>query len=349
MRHFPVDKVRCIFPWCRMFGFLTAPCSGCSSKEHSVYRAHFCGLCNRLRRDYGLPARFLVNRDATFLSLLGDAMAETGREPASATCCNPLGKPRLVYQEGPAVEYAADVTLCGLHAKLDDEAADARSRPRAWAMQGLRGALSRPVRRAVARLDQRGFPIDEVQGRLAEQGAVEHAIAQSGRVELAPLSAPTAFSFGHIVAYAGHQAQGALNQIGQSLGRMIYTLDAVVDRKQDERRGQFNPFLLQPSLLAGVPHAMVQEQHAIAEALEDVPLQRHRELIGLILGRNLARTCDIMLGSRPPDLHPRATWRKRQDSDPRQGPSWLCCSDCCTVGTFCDCGCDGCDGCGCDC
>ncbi|MDA3873730.1 MAG: hypothetical protein PF795_07190 [Kiritimatiellae bacterium] len=31
-----------------MFGFLHATCSGCSSREHSVYRAHFCGLRAKL-------------------------------------------------------------------------------------------------------------------------------------------------------------------------------------------------------------------------------------------------------------------------------------------------------------
>jgi hypothetical protein len=51
-----------------MFGFLDYPCTCLSDDARSIYRAHFCGLCNALRHDYGLPARLLTNRDGTFIS-----------------------------------------------------------------------------------------------------------------------------------------------------------------------------------------------------------------------------------------------------------------------------------------
>ena len=51
-----------------------------------------------------------------------------------------------------------------------------------------------------------------------------------------------------------------LRALGQNLGRFIYLLDAVTDRKRDERRGLYNPV-----------SAMVREG-ATAEELRDILL-----------------------------------------------------------------------------
>lgn len=53
-----------------MFGYLDRPCGCVSLDSCATYRAHFCGLRNVQRQTYGLPARFLVNRDSAFIALL---------------------------------------------------------------------------------------------------------------------------------------------------------------------------------------------------------------------------------------------------------------------------------------
>jgi hypothetical protein len=136
-----------------MFGYLPAPCRCQIGDQADVYRSAFCGLCNALARDYGQPARFLVNRDATFVALLAAALS---------TRCQPWRQPMPVLDSGPGPAFAGAVTLCGLEAKLDDEYADERGL-RAAGCRVL-SALSRSrFDRAHATLAASGFPVAEVQ------------------------------------------------------------------------------------------------------------------------------------------------------------------------------------------
>lgn len=344
-----------------MFGFLSAPCSSCSSKEHSVYRAHFCGLCNRLRHDYGLHTRFLVNRDATFLSLLGNGLQESPTTPVSNTCCNPLGKPRLVVQERDAVSYAAAVTICGLKAKLDDEVEDRRAGPTRFALKGLRGLNASSFSKEDDVLRSQGFPLSEVQEALAEQSVIELHASASNSLELEAVSAPTSFTFGKILAHASGQAHGTLEAMGQSLGRLIYTLDAFVDQAKDRRDHQFNPFLLQPVLVEQLPTLFERDLEVISDGVHSLSLSGYRDVLDIILGKNLRNTCFSMLEG--PGPVPLEGPRKKQSKKKRRsccedccdGCTWCdviyCCDcdpDCCDAGC-CDAGCCDCDVCCCDC
>ena len=44
--------------------------------ELEAYKAVYCGLCRQLGQSFGLPARFTLSYDASFLALLGLALAE---------------------------------------------------------------------------------------------------------------------------------------------------------------------------------------------------------------------------------------------------------------------------------
>lgn len=308
-----------------------------------MYRSHFCGLCNRLRQDYGLPMRFLVNRDATFLSLLGNALCDDSAHPVSTTCCNPMGKPRSLVQEGAAVSYAAAVTLCGLRAKLDDEVADHRRfHPAGMLCDGARNVLARPISRAESYLMHRGFPVGEVRDTLSKQPRIEQEAVRRGNTDLHTLSGPTAFSFGQLLAHVGDRACDSLEEMGRSLGRLIYTLDAVVDRKKDGQTGQFNPFLLQPCLIESVPELMEHDLRTISTAARDLPLTRHRDILEMILGDHLRHTCNAMLSGRGPNRKTRKKQSRGGDSDPWWG--W-CDPLCCDCGICCDGDCAGGDDC----
>ena len=71
--------------------------------ELEAYKAVYCGLCRQLGQSFGLPARFTLSYDASFLALLGLALAEEKPAIAPGRCpFNPLGK-RPVCREAPAL------------------------------------------------------------------------------------------------------------------------------------------------------------------------------------------------------------------------------------------------------
>lgn len=85
-----------------MFGFLPGICRHVSFRSvgkqlanpDQLYQAHFCGLASALERNYGYLSRLLINRDSTFLTLLGEGLLKVEREGlltfTRVRCCSPL-------------------------------------------------------------------------------------------------------------------------------------------------------------------------------------------------------------------------------------------------------------------
>jgi hypothetical protein len=225
-----------------MFGFLPAPCGCFSGDERSVYRAHFCGLCNALRHRYGLWSRLLVNRDGAFLSLLGSALCRTAPHVSSATCCNPLGKPRLLVQSAAHVDYAAAVTVCGLAVKLEDDADDEpglRGRLAAIGHSAMHSSLSK----AVAVLETADFPVGETLEYMRAQKGSESAFNSSPSDAARQTRLAYANIFAHLPKVTDSDPSQAepLRELGGNLGELIYIADAWDDHAADRKRGRFNP------------------------------------------------------------------------------------------------------------
>lgn len=269
-----------------MFGFLPSPKTCGVPGAAALYRSHFCGLCNVLRNDYGLWARGIINRDSTFLALLGAAQCEAQPQTRCATCCNPFGVSRPLHQVGDTTQYAAAVTLCGLSSKLDDDIDDERG-PRRWLARGASFCLDGSVSKAMGFLHAVAFPVARVHHLLSSQSAVEHPTAS-----LEDAAEPTSQAFGEIVAHTGIVAgcqpsqRPFLRIIGEQLGFLIYVKDAWDDFDSDEKRGRFNA--LRSHSTEGERRARILPllQAAIAkieEAFSQLELHRYRDTLHSIL------------------------------------------------------------------
>jgi hypothetical protein len=349
-----------------MFGHLPGP-SVCCQLAATVYRAHFCGLGTSLHRHYGAWARLLVNRDSAFVALLGSAVAKSPPRLGQATCCNRFAMPRDLVTDGHVLQYTAAVTVCGLSAKLDDDAQDERGWRRWAANLGLR-TLDAPIGDALGFLHAMNFPVAEVRGWMDGQRHIENGVA--GIHECA---GATRAAYGEIIGHLADLADApaarpALGQLGEELGFLIYAHDAWEDWAEDRRRGQFNP-------LHGFPQAaarrdfllplLAESLTRLREAFDNLPLHRYRDLLGAVLIDGAGhRVAQVREGGGKKDSS-----RKKTDHTSRNERRWCekwdCCdcpADCCDCtrccrgsksgGSICDCNpCDG-DGigcCGCDC
>lgn len=224
-----------------MFGFLASPCRTCAPDDtHSTYRSFFCGLSGALRDDYTPAARFLVNRDSTFLSLLTASINPAAPSVSNRTCCNPISIPRPLFSNDLHARFAAAVTVCGLSAKLDDDRSDETGLRKNTAR--LLGRAVRPMTdRAISFLNSIRFPTAEVIEMMDEQSAIEDA-----QPDLLSAASPTSQAYGTIFGHAALLAdapdqKNKLQSLGQNLGRLIYWQDAHQDRSEDAKRGRFNP------------------------------------------------------------------------------------------------------------
>lgn len=361
-----------------MFGFFPAPCGCFSSDDRSVYRAHFCGLCNSLKKEYGLWARLLVNRDATFLSLLGSSLCPEAPIVSHATCCNPLGRIRPLVQTAPHVRYAAAVTVCGLVTKLRDDADD-EAGWRGRASQTASILLNGAQRKAAHHLHETGFPVLEVLDAMSDQTRCESLVTQQ------PMGAarPTRFAYGEIFAHlpqvTGAAASDAapLRALGANLGELIYCADAWEDHEEDRRKGRFNPFPADIKERAEMAGEIVDRcLEGIATAFQKLTLRRPSVTQRLLLlsmsastrkkfGMEVRPAC-LSVNFEAEDNAPLDPARKQKcakNGRRRWCSRGNCCEgcDCCDFSccdwcegchncSACDGSCDGCHGChGCDC
>lgn len=296
-----------------------------------------------MHQDFGPWTRFLINRDSTFLALLGGLTQEGPSR--MATCCNPLAPAKRIYDSGLHMEYAADVTLCALDMKLCDDAADERFARRILSRVGSR-SFSYAKDRAIARLNWGGFPTAEVAESILGQEQIE-----ATNPKALAAAQPTAEAYGEILAFshrfrADKGTEPVLRRLGISLGRLIYWDDAWNDWKKDQQQGRFNP--LQNSPPEEIRELMVAEFTQFEKAVQSLATSPASSTLNGIIEQTRLR---LPLAEATPG-------GSRRKKKPRKEGSNKCFQhcDCCPCG---DCGspkgCDACFDCGpgdtgcCDC
>jgi hypothetical protein len=314
-----------------MFGFIASPCARCTESSFPAWRGSFCGLARCLGREFGNPSRLLVNRDATFLALLGLSLDPSPPRWRRASCCNPLATPFPVADDHPAVLHAAAVSVCGLAAKLDDDAHDERGIRRLASKAGSAFTAS-ATDRAVAWLNSSSFPTQRVFDLLGEQEEYERHSPQLADV-------PTAEAFGTIT---GHLAKvlpltgqhSNLHALGSALGSLVYWRDAWDDQDADQREGRFNPFhhLTENDIKARIRSAWDHFNQSISA----LPLVRHREIFDSLRATTQSRHDSFLELRSEDEVLGRRSKQKRKKGD-RWWDSCDCCQ-CCTDCPSCSCG-----------
>jgi len=343
-----------------MFGFLPGFVS-CGQQSAAVYRSHFCGLAGMLSSEYGVWSRCLINRDSTALALLGTALSESPPQATASTCCNPLAAPRPMFRSGPAMRYAAAVTICGLAAKLEDDDDD-EGVPRRILAAGLGHLLEDAFSKAAGTLHALAFPVPTVIEALHAGKNPTLPWEQSFRA--------TGAAFGEIYAHlgtltgSGPEARSALCRIGSSLGFLTHAKDAWDDWESDQRQGRFNPMhglASREDRLAALSPLALAEAGQIRRAFASLPLRRHRDLLemALVQGTHDRVNGWMSTAKRKNRVTQKGRARWWDNCDPCSGCSSG--SDCGSLGrgtsVGCDlnpcdgdgCGCGGCDCPGCDC
>jgi hypothetical protein len=266
-----------------MYGWLsleeTAPHAG----RHALAEAR-CGLCAHFGQRFSTRSRLLASTDPSLLLVLVDALSAEPLPRTRVRCPLTLMLARRTALtpdlETVGAVAALQLVLAGeklLDDQLDREGLLARLAAR---------LIEADVAAAVRTLEARAFPVAALREALRGQGAVE---ADAG-ADLDALAAPTGAGLGRIAGWLGGElgldAAGTARceAFGNTLGRVIYVMDALHDLLRDLARGRFNP--LRATLGHGSPRrarfleAWVEALLARhAEAFAALPLVRHTEVL----------------------------------------------------------------------
>ena len=214
-----------------MFGYVTASWKELTQPQRERYGAVYCGICREIRERASSAARMSLSYDMAFLALLLMSLYEPEEESGKKACSLHSVKPRP-WVDNEYIRYAADMNVAlSYYNCLDD-----------WKDDGKRSAKLLADKLAPFQQDlEKRWP--------RQCAAIKTCIARLSQLEKENCPNPDepAACFGELMArilvYREDMWAKDLGQMGFSLGRFIYLLDAAVDYDRDKRKGKYNPYL----------------------------------------------------------------------------------------------------------
>lgn len=252
-----------------MFGYIVPLTGELKVRELELYRAYYCGLCGALKSEYRKTA--VLNFDSVFLYLLADGLrAEEGVIAPSKCVLHPVKKRPAIIT--PAASYAADVNILMAYYSALDHVRD-KKRGGALAVRFLKKAFAK----AKARRENIVATAEETIGTLVE---LERARSKS--------TDAAADSYARLFAEAMTDADvlqsHILHDLGYSLGRWVYLIDAAEDMEQDKQSGNYNVYLekygdADQTVKDGIEKSLYYTLSQAADALSRLALHRNREIL----------------------------------------------------------------------
>ncbi|MBQ6376516.1 MAG: hypothetical protein IJJ52_02700 [Lachnospiraceae bacterium] len=213
-----------------MFGYVTVNQDDLKVRDFKRYRGFYCGLCESLRKRYGLQGQSILPYDMVFVDILLNGVYETPLLEKDRFCLtHPFKKQHMIYNE--ISDYTADMGVLLAYYKLLDDVRDAKSRK---AKAGLR-----LIRKSALKVRDE-WP------RQAE--AAENYIRQLTKAEeeklydLDEVAGFTGTFLGEIFVMREDLWSDFLRRCGFFLGKYIYLMDAYEDLEKDIKKGCYNPW-----------------------------------------------------------------------------------------------------------
>ena len=216
-----------------MFGYVVPNQAALSDEAQKRYRTAYCGLCRRIDALHGLRGRFTLSYDLTFLNLLLCSLYEGETEASSGhdRCpIHPLGG--VEWRAASPTDYCADLSVALHYYNAEDKWTDDRS----LLGLGYEKLLTGCKQAAESRWPRQCSAIRTCLDRLAEYEA-------AGSEDLDAVSGCFGELMAQLLVYREDMWAKDLGQMGFSLGRFIYLLDAAADYDKDKRKGKYNPYL----------------------------------------------------------------------------------------------------------
>ena len=256
-----------------MFGYVTANGKDLDKVQKQRYGAVYCGICRQIRERSSQAARLSLSYDMAFLALLLMSLYEPEEFSGKKACSlHPL-KPRP-WVDNRYIRYAADMNVALAYYKALDDVQDDGSKTARLASSVLEKSLP------------------ELEAQYPRQcKAMADCIAELSRLEKENCPNPdlpaTCFGqlMGQLLVYEEDMWAPTLRQMGISLGRFIYLLDAAVDFRKDKKQGKYNPFLA----ISDTEDLQKWEQHLVMDMarctqyFESLPLVQDKPLLDCIL------------------------------------------------------------------
>lgn len=260
-----------------MFGYINVNREKLNLTDRCVYQSYYCGLCRKLKENYGRKGQMLLNYDMTFLILLLTGLYELEDEKTEFICAvHPAKKQTARINETTDYAAAMNVLLCTKN--FEDDWNDNHS----YTKKALSQVFKKDYERIEARYPRQGQAIRRYLKKLeqAEKCKERNVDAVAGL---------TGEMLGEIFAWKENDVWAEeLRCLGFYMGKFIYLMDAYEDIGKDGKNNCYNVFNLMQqeteqdfeTISRLILTSMISE---CAKSFERLPILLHAEILRNIL------------------------------------------------------------------
>lgn len=257
-----------------MFGYIAINKAEMKFKDFDIYHSYYCGLCQKLKEEYGKRGQLTLSYDMTFLIILLDGLYEPETKVSHCNCAaHPFEKHTARTNEFS--EYAASMNLILSYYKCKDDWEDERKR---------KGYITAKLLRSKASEINSKYPrkVSVISSRLKQITYLE----KQNEKNLDIMAGLFGEIMAEIFAYKHDEWEESLRKIGFFLGKFIYLMDAYEDVEADIESGSYNPLKDEfkrkdfPQFCKQILTMMIAE---CSREFEKLPIITHAEILRNIL------------------------------------------------------------------
>jgi hypothetical protein len=221
-----------------LFGYVTPLKAEMKVKDFARFKCYYCGLCCHIKKEFGNIPRMSLNYDMTFLGLLLDALNPEELEVSSHRCSLHPTEKKIVIANNKALSYAATMNISLFYYKLLDDVNDDKNLKSKFFSVVL-SPYKRKFGASIVKIN------DDIKQCLNNLSVLEDNKTFNSIDEICdPFSTLVGIilrDYPFKLINDSPELRNTLYNLGYSIGKWIYLIDALDDLKSDMEKGKFNP------------------------------------------------------------------------------------------------------------
>lgn len=214
-----------------MFGYIIINKGDMKFKEFDVYHSYYCGLCQSLKKNYGISGQISLTYDMTFLVLLLTGLYEPETKNFETKCVvHPFEKHPV--KQNRFSDYAADMNVLFTYYKCMDDWNDDKKLSKLTYGK----ILEKAYRRLCRNYGEKAKRISKAMQELSQA-------EQKQTMDIDYMAGLFGSVMGELMTPKEDEWQETLYHLGRFLGKYIYLLDAYEDIEDDIQKHRYNPLL----------------------------------------------------------------------------------------------------------
>ncbi len=259
-----------------MFGYININRNQLTEESKEAYQAYYCGLCQKLRNNFGAKGQMLLNYDMTFLIVLLTGLYELESQKQEFTCpMHPTRKQTAWLNE--ATGYAADMNLLLGYHNLEDDWKDDKS----YTKKALAKILEKDYVNVREKYKRQAEAVETYMEKLkaAEEDKEQNLDVTAGL---------TGEMMGEIFDWKRDEWSEELHCLSFYMGKFIYLMDAYEDMEKDKKKKQYNPLRLMADQCQGdfetfCKLMLTSMMSECARSFERLPILTHAYILRNVL------------------------------------------------------------------